>query len=184
MPIVRVAKSKWQQKIQLLQMVLLGTLIFCQSKNKPLQSQMTILIHSEEFQLFASNYGRLDSFCLWHLSNKTGAFICRFHGIYTLEVSRDQIPGLQGINPMLLRANIKSPHSSGKRYFVFIVTEVGYMKLYRTGIYTNRRKNFGYGKRSYGRQKVEFLKKMILSHFSMVSYQYTWKRDNVNFREE
>ncbi|VVC99910.1 unnamed protein product [Leptidea sinapis] len=38
----------------------------------------------------------------------------RFHGIYTLEVSRDQIPGLQGINPMLLRAKIKSLHSSGK----------------------------------------------------------------------
>ncbi|VVD03954.1 unnamed protein product [Leptidea sinapis] len=33
----------------------------------------------------------------------------RFHGIYTLKVSRDQIPGLQGINPMLLRANIVSP---------------------------------------------------------------------------
>ncbi|VVC96145.1 unnamed protein product [Leptidea sinapis] len=49
----------------------------------------------------------------------------RFHGIYTLEVSRDQIPGLQGIYPMLLRANIKSRHSSGKTYFVFIVTEVG-----------------------------------------------------------
>ncbi|VVD05811.1 unnamed protein product [Leptidea sinapis] len=49
----------------------------------------------------------------------------RFHGIYTLEVSRDQIPGLQGINPMLLRANIKSRHSSGKTYCLFIVTEVG-----------------------------------------------------------
>ncbi|VVD00301.1 unnamed protein product [Leptidea sinapis] len=49
----------------------------------------------------------------------------RFHSIYTLEVSRDQIPGLQGINPMLLQAKIKSRHCSGKTYFVFIVTEVG-----------------------------------------------------------
>ncbi|VVC90380.1 unnamed protein product [Leptidea sinapis] len=80
MPIVRVAESKWQQKIQLLQMVLLGTLIF-------------------------EHFG--------------------FHGIYTLEMSCDPIPGLQGINPMLLRAKIKSRHSSGKTYFVFIVTERG-----------------------------------------------------------
>lgn len=47
----------------------------------------------------------------------------RFHGIYTLEVSRDQIPRLEGTNPLLLRAKIKSRHSSGKTYFVFIVIE-------------------------------------------------------------
>lgn len=47
----------------------------------------------------------------------------RFHGIYTLEVSRDQIPELEGTNHLLLRAKIKSRHSSGKTYFVFIVIE-------------------------------------------------------------
>lgn len=47
----------------------------------------------------------------------------RFHGVYTLEVSRERIHGLDGINPMLLRAKIKSRHSSARTYFVFIVAE-------------------------------------------------------------
>ncbi|KAF9409278.1 hypothetical protein HW555_011313, partial [Spodoptera exigua] len=40
----------------------------------------------------------------------------RFHGIYTLEVARDRVDGLEGINPMLLRAKIKSRHSSARTY--------------------------------------------------------------------
>ncbi|VVD02660.1 unnamed protein product [Leptidea sinapis] len=90
MPIVHVAESKWQQKIQLLQMVLLGTLTFRQSKHQP------------------------------HFS---------FHGFYTLEVSRDQIPGLQGINPMLLRAKIKSRPLFRKTILCFYCNRTRYGSL-------------------------------------------------------